>query len=240
MVRSRRHFAMLCSPFLVLYAITLCSLQYVWAMDLSPELPTRISFMRLQPLGLVHPSYPCLTLGAKVSVALSQPCPHQRPAGPAHRLSPQLLLTLTFWMLLRQFVKEKVLARRSPATPLLEVSVTDTGEGSWCHPRCARLSTPQLGGGSRCPPPGSCSPSVPHRHQPDEGCAEEPGGGSEEFLCQVLDLRLRRDVHRGDLHRPPRRLQDRLHAPLPPLPHPVPGRGAGDPWGPVPCPGWPC
>ncbi|KAM4767077.1 piezo-type mechanosensitive ion channel component 1 [Cyanocitta cristata] len=102
MVRSRRHFAMLCSPFLVLYAITLCSLQYVWAMDLSPELPTRISFMRLQPLGLVHPRYPCLALGAK------------------------LLLTLTFWMLLRQFVKEKVLTRRAPATPLLEVSVTDT------------------------------------------------------------------------------------------------------------------
>ncbi|NXH86839.1 PIEZ1 protein, partial [Edolisoma coerulescens] len=126
MVRSRRHFAMLCSPFLVLYATTLCSLQYVWAMDLSPELPTRISFMRLRPLGLVHPQYPCLALGAKVSVGLCHPCPPQRPAGPAHRLSPQLLLTLTFWMLLRQFVKEKVLTRRSPATPLLEVSVTDT------------------------------------------------------------------------------------------------------------------
>lgn len=72
-VRSRRHFAMLCSPFLVLYGIALCSLQYVWAMDVVPELPTHISFLRLQPLGLVHHSYPCIALGAKVSVAPSQP-----------------------------------------------------------------------------------------------------------------------------------------------------------------------
>lgn len=69
-VRSRRHFAMLCSPFLVLYGITLCTLQYVWAMELVPELPTRVRFMHLHPLGLVHPRYPCTTLAAKVSVAL--------------------------------------------------------------------------------------------------------------------------------------------------------------------------
>ncbi|NWS61966.1 PIEZ1 protein, partial [Chunga burmeisteri] len=101
-VRSRHHFAMLCSPFLLLYGIALCSLQYVWAMDLAPELPTRVGFMSLEQLGLVHPKYPCLDLGAK------------------------LLLTLTFWLLLRQFVKEKLLTRRCPATPLLEVTVSDT------------------------------------------------------------------------------------------------------------------
>ncbi|XP_063267087.1 piezo-type mechanosensitive ion channel component 1 isoform X2 [Prinia subflava] len=101
-VRSRRHFAMLCSPFLVLYGVALCGLQYVWAMELHPELPTHIGFMQLRQLGLVHPKYPCLALGAK------------------------LLLTLTFWMLLRRFVTERVLARRAPASPLLEVSVTDT------------------------------------------------------------------------------------------------------------------
>ncbi|KFP72525.1 Piezo-type mechanosensitive ion channel component 1, partial [Acanthisitta chloris] len=38
----------------------------------------------------------------------------------------QLLLTLTFWLLLRQFVKEKLLTRRCPTTPLLEVTVTDS------------------------------------------------------------------------------------------------------------------
>ncbi|XP_075571208.1 piezo-type mechanosensitive ion channel component 1 [Pelecanus crispus] len=101
-VRSRHHFAMLCSPFLLLYGIALCSLQYVWGMDLAPELPTRVGFMSLEQLGLVHPKYPCLDLGAK------------------------LLLTLTFWLLLRQFVKEKLLTRRCPATPLLEVTISDT------------------------------------------------------------------------------------------------------------------
>ncbi|NXI34064.1 PIEZ1 protein, partial [Galbula dea] len=100
-VRSRHHFAMLCSPFLLLYGITLCSLQYVWGMDLVPELPTRVGFMSLEQLGLVHPKYPCLDLGAK------------------------LLLTLTFWLLLRQFVKEKLLKKRSTSTPLLEVTISD-------------------------------------------------------------------------------------------------------------------
>uniref|UniRef100_A0A8C8BN11 Piezo type mechanosensitive ion channel component 1 n=1 Tax=Otus sunia TaxID=257818 RepID=A0A8C8BN11_9STRI len=101
-VRSRHHFAMLCSPFLLLYGVALCSLRYVWGMDLAPELPTRVGFMSLEQLGLVHPKYPCLDLGA------------------------MLLLTLTFWLLLRQFVKEKLLTRRCPTTPLLEVTVSDT------------------------------------------------------------------------------------------------------------------
>lgn len=57
---------MLCSPFILLYGIALCSLQYVWGMDLEPELPTKIGFMPLEQLGLVQPPYPCLDLGAKV------------------------------------------------------------------------------------------------------------------------------------------------------------------------------
>uniref|UniRef100_A0A8C8RQL3 Piezo type mechanosensitive ion channel component 1 n=1 Tax=Pelusios castaneus TaxID=367368 RepID=A0A8C8RQL3_9SAUR len=100
-VRSRYHFAMICSPFLLLYGITLCSLQYVWGMDLEPELPTRVGFMNLEQLGLVRTKYPCLDLGAK------------------------LLYTLTFWLLLRQFVKEKVPKCRSQSTTLLEVTVSD-------------------------------------------------------------------------------------------------------------------
>ncbi|NXL92044.1 PIEZ1 protein, partial [Alectura lathami] len=101
-VRNRHHFAMLCSPFLLLYGVALCSLQYVWGMDLAPELPTRVGLMSLEQLGLVRPKYPCLDLGAK------------------------LLLTLTFWLLVRQFVKEKLLTRTCPATPLLEVTVSDS------------------------------------------------------------------------------------------------------------------
>ncbi|KAM3828984.1 piezo-type mechanosensitive ion channel component 1 isoform 1-T1 [Vipera latastei] len=100
-VRSRHHFAMLCSPFILLYGIALCSLQYVWGMDLEPELPTKIGFMPLEQLGLVQPPYPCLDLGAK------------------------LLYTLTFWLLVRQFVKEKLLKKKPLSAPLMEVTVIE-------------------------------------------------------------------------------------------------------------------
>ncbi|XP_013929731.1 PREDICTED: piezo-type mechanosensitive ion channel component 1-like, partial [Thamnophis sirtalis] len=59
-VRNRHHFAMLCSPFILLYGVALCSLQYVWGMDLEPELPTSVGSMPLGQLGLVRPQYPCL------------------------------------------------------------------------------------------------------------------------------------------------------------------------------------
>ncbi|XP_043937510.1 piezo-type mechanosensitive ion channel component 1 [Protopterus annectens] len=65
-LRNRRTFALLCSPFILLYGISLCCLQYVWGMDLEPELPVRLGFMSLQQLGLLHRPYPCLHLGAMV------------------------------------------------------------------------------------------------------------------------------------------------------------------------------
>uniref|UniRef100_A0A670YRQ8 Piezo type mechanosensitive ion channel component 1 (Er blood group) n=1 Tax=Pseudonaja textilis TaxID=8673 RepID=A0A670YRQ8_PSETE len=100
-VRNRHHFAMLCSPFILLYGVALCSLQYVWGMDLEPELPTKVGFMPLDQLGLVRPPYPCLDLGAK------------------------LLYTLTFWLLVRQFVKEKLLKKKPLPAPLMEVMVIE-------------------------------------------------------------------------------------------------------------------
>ena len=178
-VRSRQHFAMLCSPFLLLYGVALCSLQYVWAMDLAPELPTRVGFMSLKQLGLVRPKYPCLDLGAKVSpVSPSLSLSLSPLVVLAHCPSPQLLLTLTFWLLLRQFVKEKLLTRRCPATPLLEVTVSDTGEGSWCHPPEGTLqwaehpqdaSTQRLlgRGDTRVPPTQlPAAPSLPRLAEP--------------------------------------------------------------------------
>nr|XP_031530615.1 piezo-type mechanosensitive ion channel component 1-like [Vicugna pacos] len=75
-VRSRHQLAMLCSPFILLYGLALCSLRYVWAMDLQPELPTTLGPVSLRQLGLEHTRYPCLDLGA------------------------MLLCTLTFWLLL--------------------------------------------------------------------------------------------------------------------------------------------
>ncbi|XP_029464485.1 piezo-type mechanosensitive ion channel component 1 isoform X2 [Rhinatrema bivittatum] len=104
-VRSRRQFAMLCSPFILLYGLSLCSLQYVWGMDLEPELPTKIGFMSLAQLGLVRAQYPCLNLGA------------------------MLLYILTFWLLLRQFVQEKLLKKKQTSAVLMEVRVMETERG---------------------------------------------------------------------------------------------------------------
>uniref|UniRef100_A0AAQ6A8X3 Piezo-type mechanosensitive ion channel component n=1 Tax=Amphiprion ocellaris TaxID=80972 RepID=A0AAQ6A8X3_AMPOC len=100
-LRARRHAASLCSPFILLYGLALCCLQYIWAMELQPELPTTVGTMSLRQLGLDSAQYPCLRLGA------------------------MLLFTLTFWLLVRQSVKENFSRKRKRATPLEEVT---TGE----------------------------------------------------------------------------------------------------------------
>uniref|UniRef100_M4AKK2 Piezo type mechanosensitive ion channel component 1 (Er blood group) n=1 Tax=Xiphophorus maculatus TaxID=8083 RepID=M4AKK2_XIPMA len=66
MLRSRRHAATLCSPFILLYGLALCCLQYVWAMELESILPTKVGTMSLRQLGLDRAQYPCLRLGAMV------------------------------------------------------------------------------------------------------------------------------------------------------------------------------
>ncbi|KAI1889925.1 hypothetical protein AGOR_G00167930 [Albula goreensis] len=103
MLRARRHFAMLCSPFILLYGLSLCSLQYIWGMELEPELPQHWGSMSLRQLGLDRAPYPCLRLGA------------------------MLLYTLTFWLLLRQSLKDNFSRKKSIAAPLLEVT---TGESN--------------------------------------------------------------------------------------------------------------
>ncbi|XP_051565072.1 piezo-type mechanosensitive ion channel component 1 isoform X1 [Myxocyprinus asiaticus] len=103
MLRARQHFAALCSPFILLYGLTLCCLQYVWAMDLHTELPQHIGTMSLGQLGLDRAQYPCLRLGA------------------------MLLFMLTFWLLLRQSVKDTFSRKKRLTVPLQEVT---TGESS--------------------------------------------------------------------------------------------------------------
>ncbi|XP_038593080.1 piezo-type mechanosensitive ion channel component 1 isoform X4 [Micropterus salmoides] len=102
-LRARRHAATLCSPFILLYGLALCCLQYVWAMELQPELPTTVGTMSLRQLGLDRAQYPCLRLGA------------------------MLLFTLTFWLLVRQSVKENFSMKRKLATPLQEVTTGEEG-----------------------------------------------------------------------------------------------------------------
>uniref|UniRef100_A0AAY4DS02 Piezo-type mechanosensitive ion channel component n=1 Tax=Denticeps clupeoides TaxID=299321 RepID=A0AAY4DS02_9TELE len=101
MVRARRRFAQICSPFILLYGLGLCGLQYIWAMELEPELPQHVGSMSLRQMGLDRVRYPCLRLGA------------------------MLLYTLTFWLLLRQSVNDNFRRKKSTATPLLEVTTTE-------------------------------------------------------------------------------------------------------------------
>uniref|UniRef100_A0A671QYY7 Piezo-type mechanosensitive ion channel component 1-like n=1 Tax=Sinocyclocheilus anshuiensis TaxID=1608454 RepID=A0A671QYY7_9TELE len=103
MLRARQHFATLCSPFILLYGLALCCLQYVWALDLETELPQHIGTMSLHQLGLDRAQYPCLRLGAT------------------------LLFTLTFWLLLRQSVKDMFSRKKRVTAPLQEVT---TGEST--------------------------------------------------------------------------------------------------------------
>ncbi|XP_069030806.1 piezo-type mechanosensitive ion channel component 1 isoform X1 [Embiotoca jacksoni] len=105
-LRSRRHAATLCSPFILLYGLALCCLQYVWAMELQPELPTTVGTMSLRQLGLDQAQYPCLRLGA------------------------MLLFTLTFWLLVRQSVKENFSRKRETFTLLQEVTTGEEGPGN--------------------------------------------------------------------------------------------------------------
>nr|XP_013001447.1 piezo-type mechanosensitive ion channel component 1 isoform X3 [Cavia porcellus] len=100
-VRSRHQLAILCAPCILLYGLALCCLRYVWAMDLQPELPTTLGPVSLRQLGLEHTRYPCLDLGA------------------------MLLYILTFWLLLRRFVKEKLLRKARAPAVLLEVAVAE-------------------------------------------------------------------------------------------------------------------
>ncbi|XP_016147715.1 piezo-type mechanosensitive ion channel component 1-like [Sinocyclocheilus grahami] len=103
MLRARQRFATLCSPFILLYGLALCCLQYVWALDLEMELPQHIGTMSLHQLGLDRAQYPCLRLGA------------------------MLLFTLTFWLLLRQSVKDMFSRKKRVTAPLQEVT---TGENT--------------------------------------------------------------------------------------------------------------
>uniref|UniRef100_H3AQB6 Piezo type mechanosensitive ion channel component 1 (Er blood group) n=1 Tax=Latimeria chalumnae TaxID=7897 RepID=H3AQB6_LATCH len=107
-LRNRRQYAMLCSPFILLYGLGLCSLQYVWGMDLEPELPTHVGLMSVDQLGLQRSRSHCLNLGA------------------------MLLFTLTYWLLLRQFVREKFVKRKAEeaaaAAALVEVTVMEPAE----------------------------------------------------------------------------------------------------------------
>ncbi|XP_075911244.1 piezo-type mechanosensitive ion channel component 2-like [Petromyzon marinus] len=88
MMRDRRRHAMRSSPVLVAYATTLCTLRYVWSLELRPdELPAYHGVLRLCSPAASHNN--CTFMGS------------------------MLLYTLTFWVLLRQFITERRAERKN-------------------------------------------------------------------------------------------------------------------------------
>lgn len=85
---------------------------------------------------------------------------HPALGDPAPRPPPQLLCTLTFWLLLRQFVKEKLLKRARAPTALTEVTVADTGEQAGQSGDSPLLPDPK----ATVPSPPAC-PTEPTRTQ---------------------------------------------------------------------------
>ncbi|XP_072324478.1 piezo-type mechanosensitive ion channel component 2-like isoform X2 [Scyliorhinus torazame] len=100
MVRDRRRYAMLTSPFMVFYGNVLLTLQYIWSLDLTeaelPELSGVLKKMRKNP---------CVELSSKI------------------------LCALTFWLLLRQYITERREAKKLQESALSEVKVEELEDG---------------------------------------------------------------------------------------------------------------
>ncbi|XP_041045853.1 piezo-type mechanosensitive ion channel component 2-like [Carcharodon carcharias] len=100
MVRDRRRYAMLTSPFMAFYGNVLLTLQYIWSLDLTedelPELSGVLKKMKKNP---------CVELSSKI------------------------LCALTFWLLLRQYITERHEAKKLKESALSEVKVEELEDG---------------------------------------------------------------------------------------------------------------
>uniref|UniRef100_A0A4W3JHF6 Piezo type mechanosensitive ion channel component 2 n=1 Tax=Callorhinchus milii TaxID=7868 RepID=A0A4W3JHF6_CALMI len=104
MVRNRRRYAMLSSPFMVFYGNILLSLQYIWSLDLrSNELPEISGVLKKMK------TTACVELGSKA------------------------LCMLTFWLLLRQYITELREVEKSKESTLSEVKVEEKGQSQSLH-----------------------------------------------------------------------------------------------------------
>ncbi|XP_072425936.1 piezo-type mechanosensitive ion channel component 2 isoform X1 [Chiloscyllium punctatum] len=100
MVRDRRRYAMLTSPFMVFYGNVLLTLQYIWSLDLTEEELPELSGV-LQKMKTT----PCVELSSKI------------------------LCALTFWLLLRQYITERREAKKLKESALSEVKVEELDDG---------------------------------------------------------------------------------------------------------------
>ena len=69
MFPNSRHVCYLLSPFILLYAVCLLLIQFVFGMNLK-ELPTEVNGIKLADIGLKTFTYPCLQLALQVSLVM--------------------------------------------------------------------------------------------------------------------------------------------------------------------------
>ncbi|XP_060075477.1 piezo-type mechanosensitive ion channel component 1-like [Ylistrum balloti] len=92
MFPSSRRVCLMLSPVIVFYGEGLLIIQYVYGFDLPDELPEQIGKVKLSEVGLQKFPYPCL------------------------QLALQLLFTFTFWMTMRQFMRERAFLKQDHPT----------------------------------------------------------------------------------------------------------------------------
>jgi len=75
MVPKKRQLCLRCSPIVVVYAICLVTLQYVYGFNLNDdELPTTVDGYSLSEIGLVKCKYPVGRLATQVCLFLPRHC----------------------------------------------------------------------------------------------------------------------------------------------------------------------
>ncbi|KAL8575931.1 hypothetical protein ACOMHN_027329 [Nucella lapillus] len=111
MLPNSRRASLVTSPLLVFYVLGLVIAQYVFNMDLVPELPTMAGSMPIKEIGLVHFDTPPKDLAFHLpTMAGSMPI---KEIGLVHFDTPpkdlafHLLFTMFFMMSLRQFMRER-------------------------------------------------------------------------------------------------------------------------------------
>lgn len=136
-------------------------------------------------------------------------------------LSLQVLFTLTFWLLVRQSVKERFSNKRKTVPPLQDVTTGGQLHGTLCTSSLIKAF---------CLCEWHFCFFYPHpflfiRGNSWTGVGAEGGGrDGDEPLRQVLDPGVWRDVHHGVVCWETGRIQDCLHADVLDLPLPLSGK----------------
>lgn len=175
MMRERRRYTLMSSPWLVAYGNLLVILQYVY------------SFQAVQEVPGLFPSKgdPCRELASKV-LHLRPPLVHLQPVTAAPhrcRLPLQLLCLLTFWLLLRQALTEKRDGREDgrQASALSTVSVHVEGEAP-ASLQSTRVAASSPEGGAAVLQMGSGSTRTCRRRRRrcrTRRCCSSTGSGAE-------------------------------------------------------------